>query len=278
MPIMFNTLLKQEGISSEEVRLLRHQDTRPDTLRTPYQLWRDDIKAFELYQSTQSFSNRPKFAGANYWASFIATPAGSTMFIGIYSVRYVGIGNLDLPSPHREGVDPAGTYDLYDTALIEPLRDFAGRLFIEWGTGYLAWVQRADNQDKVIVELHASFKEPEFPGFLAFIKPLSDISTLPKTWIVPLRATRGIYLLTCPKTKEQYVGSASGEDGFWGRWQSYVQTGHGGNEGLKTRDPSDYQVSILEIAGSNLTPDEIRQLEQRWKQKLQSREMGLNRN
>jgi hypothetical protein len=85
-------------------------------------------------------------------------------------------------------------------------------------------------------------------------------------------------LLTCPKTKEQYVGSATGEEGFWGRWQDYIQSGHGGNVGLKSRAPSDYQVSILEVAGTSATPDEIKTMEGRWQSKLQSREMGLNRN
>jgi len=30
----------------------------------------------------------------------------------------------------------------------------------------------------------------------------------------------------------------------------YFRTGHGGNIGLKSRDPSDYQVAILEVAGT----------------------------
>ncbi|WP_280514504.1 hypothetical protein [Chthonobacter albigriseus] len=41
---------------------------------------------------------------------------------------------------------------------------------------------------------------------------------------------------------------------------------------------SDYQVSILEAAGSVATVDDILAMEVRWKLKLQSREMGLNRN
>jgi hypothetical protein len=45
-----------------------------------------------------------------------------------------------------------------------------------------------------------------------------------------------------------------------------------------SRDPADYRVSILEVAGSLITDDEIHAMEQRWKEKLQSREMGLNRN
>jgi hypothetical protein len=84
--------------------------------------------------------------------------------------------------------------------------------------------------------------------------------------------------LSCPKTKQQYVGSATGEDGFWGRWQAYVQTGHGGNLGLRLRDPSDYRVSILEVAGSQASVNDILGMEQTWKAKLRSKEMGLNKN
>jgi len=151
-------------------------------------------------------------------------------------------------------------------------------LLIEWGLGARAWVQRADRQDKPIKELRGSFKEPEFPGFLNFVEPLSRLSTVPKGWIDTLRSSRGIYLLTCPRTKEQYVGSATGERGFWGRWLNYLDTGHGGNVVLKSREPSDYQVSILEVAGSSATEPEILQREAHWKIKLQTRQMGLNGN
>ena len=54
--------------------------------------------------------------------------------------------------------------------------------------------------------------------------------------------------------------------------------GHGGNVALKSRDPADYQVSILEVAGTAATTDDVIKMEVQWKSKLQSREMGLNRN
>jgi hypothetical protein len=57
-----------------------------------------------------------------------------------------------------------------------------------------------------------------------------------------------------------------------------MATGHGGNVGLRGRDPSDYLVSILEVAGSNVSAEEIIGLEGVWKMKLHSRDMGLNRN
>jgi hypothetical protein len=107
---------------------------------------------------------------------------------------------------------------------------------------------------------------------------LTEYAHDPPSWIAILQSARVVYLLTCPKTKEQYVGSASGEEAFWHRWQDYVAKGHGGNIELKSRDPSDYRVSILEVAGSSATTDDILKMEQRWKAKLQSQEMGLNRN
>lgn len=121
-------------------------------------------------------------------------------------------------------------------------------------------------------------EEPTFPGYLEVIEPLSAIPTLPSRWVDFLRQGKGVYLLTCPRTKEQYVGKADGVDGFWGRWLSYAMTGDGGNVRLKSRERSDYQVSILEVAGSAATADEILRMEMRWKAKLQTREMGLNGN
>jgi hypothetical protein len=240
-------------------------------------LWRDNRELFEQYQSTQTVANRPKL-NAPYWAVFVANHADETMFDGLYAVRYRGLLEEDTPMPHMDGIDEAGSCDVYDLTLQETLSDLIGRLYIDWGKGALAWVQNASRQDKPIVQLTRHFQEPEFPGFLNFIESLSKLDSLPASWITSLKSSRGVYLLTCPKTQEQYVGSATGEDGFWGRWHDYVRTGHGGNVALKSRDPSDYQVSILEVAGSSATSDDIARMEGQWQSKLQSREMGLNRN
>jgi hypothetical protein len=278
MPIMFNSILTQAGLDLTDVMLLRHQDQRAKKGCTPYELWRDDRPAFELYQSHQNFDKKPKLMRARYWAAFVGTAAGETMFVGVYQAAYRGTLQQDTAWPHADGIDKAGSCDTYDLQIDPRFEDLAGKLLIEWRQGKLAWIQRADRQDKVVIELRPEFKEPEFPGFLNFMKPLSQIEALPHGWITTLKANRGIYLLTCPVTKEQYVGKADGEQGFWRRWLEYCQTGHGGNIGLKSRNPSDYQVSILEVAGTAATEAELSQMEDRWKRKLQSREMGLNRN
>ena len=277
MPIMFNTVLLAADFYFGDVRLLRHKDQRAAKGRTPYELWRDDRPQFDRYQATQSVGNRNKLKAA-YWASFVGTPSDETLFVGLYGVKYRGLLAQDTPMPHMDGVDKADSCDVYDLTLEHALSDLVGKLLIDWGLGDRAWIQRADRQDKRIMELRTEFKEPDFPGFLNFVEPLSRLDKLPKGWIAVLQSSKGIYLLTCPRTKEQYVGSATGEGGFWCRWQEYVQTGHGGDVALKSRDPSDYQASILEVAGTASTWEDILKMEGRWKSKLLSREMGLNRN
>jgi hypothetical protein len=265
MPILLNTVLESAGISIPDVRLLRHKDNRSEKGKTIYELWRDNRPSFDLYQSTQRIDNAVRL-NASIWVAFIGTPMNETLFVGIYTVGERRLLEVDQPMPHMDGVDLAGTCHCYDLKLDDRLGDLVGRMVIDWGTGDRAWIQRGE------------FKEPEFPGFLEFVSSLSKLSSLPQSWSTALKSSRGIYLLTCPKTKEQYVGSASGEEAFWSRWQQYVQTGHGGNVALKSRDPSDYQVSILEVAGSADEPKDILRMEKRWKEKLQSQEMGLNRN
>jgi hypothetical protein len=277
MPITFNMLLCAANLELTDVRLLRHKDNRSTKGKTPHELWRYNRPQFNLYQSTQRVENRSKFK-APYWATFLGTPAAETLFVGIYRAEYRGLLDKDQPMPHRDGVDKAGTCDLYDLTLDDKLSEFIGLLLIDWGPGDRAWVQRADKQDKRVTELRAKLLEPDFPGYLNFMEPLSKLDSLPKGWTDALRCSSGVYLLVCPKTKEQYVGSATGEGGFLGRWEEYVRTGDGGNEGLKSREPSDYQVSILEVAGTAATVENILEMESRWKRKFQSREMGLNRN
>jgi hypothetical protein len=276
MPLTFKDALTDAGIDPKKVRFLRHVDREADPGKTPYELFKKDRPEFELFQSHQNPKNRANFKG-EYWASFVGTPDKRTLFCGLYASRYVGVGDRDVRRPTRtDKVDRAGNYDKYELILLDALKEYSGLLFIDWGGSPRAWVQ-SKKPDKIITELYREPNEEEFPGFLKFIKQLSEINLLPSEWITMLQNQKGIYLLTCPNTKEQYVGKASGSDGFWGRWQDYIRDGHGGNIRLRNR-VSDYQVSILETVGSAASDAELDTLEALWKVKLQSRKMGLNGN
>ena len=279
MPIMFNAVLKAENIDPADVRLLRHQTREPDG-RTPYSLWRDNLPGFESYQSTQSPDRRSWFRG-KYWASFVAPPDRSTLFVGLYTVtlaKTVPIGDIDAFHGRVIGGDKGWThYDRYDCVPAAQLSEYIGRISIDWGASARSWVQLAQQRDKPVVQLTTAFREEAFPGFARLIRSLSEIETMPPAWKAVLSATKGVYLLACPKTREHYVGSASGNDGFLGRWRDYVATNLGGNVALKARDPADWIVSVLEVAGSAATSDEIISMETVWKKKLHSRDIGLTR-
>ncbi|CAH0498285.1 GIY-YIG nuclease family protein [Novosphingobium sp. CECT 9465] len=278
--LTFNDLLAKAGFELSEVRLLRHQTKAPNG-RTPYLLWRDKRDAFDEYQAVQTQPNGVKLMSP-YWASFVVPPSGGTLFTGIYSAEFSGPspGAWMDPLHDRPGMELAGQrLERYELQLLPSLQEYVGRLWIEWGAGARSWIQRPDKQAKAIVELTRQFREEAFPGFTHFISNISDVPTLPRGWIDALAAARGVYLLTSERTREWYVGSAtSREGGFISRWQNYASDGHGGNIGLKSAEPSDYQVTILEVSGSAASADEIVQTEQLWKRKLQSRGMGLNRN
>jgi hypothetical protein len=275
-PLTFNDLLRKVGCQLDRVRLLRHKEPGALRGRSPYELWRDDRPAFEVYQAQHGEQPHQRLVGATNVASFVGTPQGETMFVGFYRSRYAGLSQVEVISP-TTNKKWEGDVHLYELALEAFLSEYIGRLFICWD-GARAYIRRFDRKEWPITEIRLQFTEPAFPGYLHFVSLLSQLTALPKSWIEMLRGARGIYVLTCPRTREQYIGEATGVEGFLGRWTQYARDGHGGNIQLKSRDPSDYQVSILEVAGSSATDAEISALEMLWKAKLQTRQMGLNSN
>ena len=275
MPLKFNTLLREAHIRPSQVCLIRHKDQRADKGRGPYELWRDKLSAFEDYQSTQNIRKRKVFS-LPYWAAFVVNMNRETLFAGLYAVSYSGLLPEDRPKPSVEGeIDQAGSCDLYQTTLDDALRDFIGKLIIDWGQSMISFAQYAKRHDKPVLELRRQFREESFPGFMNFAEPLSRLDKLPLTWVTTLSNSRGVYVLSCPFTREIYVGSATGAFGFWGRWLGYIPAGHGGNVELISRGPADYQVSVLEVAGTSASDQDVLAMESRWKLKLRP---TLNKN
>lgn len=270
MTLTFDHLLATEGIDPPSVHLARHKDNSRGRQHTIYGLWlykRDD---FELYQRIQG---RLVFGVGNMVASFVVTPAAETLFVGLYRVEQV----RRVPDGMR---DPFGEHDvsglnLYDLVQDKRLAEYVGTLTIDWGKGFLSWAQRAGRKPKRILSITRAFQEDRFPGYLRFIQTLSEIPSILPSWKDRLTEAKGVYLLTCPRTHEHYVGSATGLGGFYERWMQHAAM-EGDAVRFRSRDPADYQVSILEVAGSSMSENDIVRAEQLWMRKLQSTSMGLN--
>jgi hypothetical protein len=272
----FIDLLRTSGLPLDRIRLMRHAEAGSRPGLTPFDLWERERPAFEDYQSRQGDHAHQRLKNADHWASFVGN-GSKTLFVGMYSAEYIGRTTETTSVPTTGSTVSPGQQHFYRLQLIGALGRYAGRLFIDWGPSTKAWIQLT-HAPREITELLDAVKIAPFPGLLNVVAPLSAVPGFAETWKAALRSARGVYLLVCPRTREQYVGSAVGADGFYGRWMEYVRTGHGGNIELKSREPSDYQASILEVAGSGLSDADVVALEALWKNKLRSRDMGLNRN
>ena len=274
--LTFNTVLRAGDLDPARVLLLRHSDNRVQR-----ELFHAALQADPRFDDYQRSQSNPRvitgFRKSLHVAGFVVDEGGNTVFAGIWSC--LGEAKVNYEDPFVGGeVDQPGRV-IFETKRNRDFDAYRGRLIIDWGKGMLAWSQRAHRRDKAIVELRKHAVEAQFPGPADFHAQVSEIGKLPSTWIAVLKSMRGVYLLVNRHSGRQYVGAALGDGGFFSRWVSY-QDGHGGNMGMRQIEgkAADYDVSILETAGSSQSETDVLAIEARWKRKLESRRHGLNRN
>lgn len=277
----FNDFLIRLGLDPARARLLRH-DARGVAA------WRRDREtAFGCFASFQKRSNSPYGGGMDLACHFLPGP---TLDGGVATALFLGATRIidrwiwdeqRLPRIRDEAIiaTERGRQDIeaFDLEWVQAASPYSERLLIHWGAGTRSWSQWAGRHRKGILEFRLNAQEPPFPGFSAFMARISEIPSFPQAWIGALGSVRGVYLLVS-EDGEQYVGSASGTDGFLGRWRSYQANGHGGNVLLRARGCRDYAVSILEVASPDMAPVDILAREAFWKDKLGVRAHGLNAN
>ena len=171
------------------------------------------------------------------------------------------------------------------------MEDLIERLVIDWGNPAINWCKNLYNKsEKEVVEIRPKGYVENFPGydavFLSFIE-LEKIIRNPdanRIWHTMLSAVAGIYLIVDRKNGLQYLGSAYGKKGIWGRWKNYVADKHGGNIKLKeniainSKCYENYTFSILRTLPKTLTKNEVIAYENQYKEILGTRAFGLNGN
>lgn len=276
----FNEFLAKIYLAPSQVKLLRH-DVRG------LAAWRrGGANAFGCYSSFQKQKPAP-YHMVEIACHFLPgpnLPDGSLTALYVGTTRIVDRWKWDggrMPRIFDEEIvaEEMGRQgvDAFDLEWLDAGSEYSERMLINWGSGGRAWYQWADRRPKAILELRLQAQEPPFPGFSAFISRISDIPRFPQAWIGALGGVRGVYLLVTEQG-EQYIGSATGADGFIGRWRSYLANGHGGNVLLRKAGYTDYAMTILEVASPDMSPNDILIREAFWKAKLGSRAHGLNAN
>jgi hypothetical protein len=281
MILDFTEAIEKLGFDASKSRLARHD----------YRIARERAEGKEYLDHDVSLqrSRSDPYNGADFIFQFIpgiSLASGDQTALFVAAHRILNRRNYDgsddgfaLYHPDA-GLKPWSGGRIYDLEAIQEFEEFSERILIRWGSpaSTRAWSQWAERQRKEVVELRMSATQPGFPGFSRFASSIEELLLLPQPWRAALASVKGVYLLVCPDTGDQYVGSAYGEDGFWGRWMAYADNGHGGNLLLRQRDRTNYALTILEVASPDMSSSEIIQREGAWKEKLGSRAHGLNAN
>lgn len=278
--LYFSDVLRKVGLEPAKVKLIRHALTDKG-FKSCYD------KNMVLEYTRQQKSGFSK--NYDYWCVFIS---GKGTLAKLFACYRVGNSVPDTPDvmprdfPHPEWFQGENAY--FDLEHIDLLKDYEGRLTIDWGNSARMWHQKGTTE-KPIVAIQADEKKV-FSGFENLIltydelKEIVENPTIYEAWHTALSSVNAIYLIVDQETGKQYVGSAYGKDGLLGRWSCYVNSLHGNNKLMKELicdHPERYhyfQFSILQILPKTATDDEVIQTESLYKKKLLTIPFGMNDN
>lgn len=278
--LYFSDILKKVGLDPTKVYLLRHSFSRKD-FRECYE--KDMVLEYTCQQDL-GFGK-----GQDYWCVFISEQGTLARFFGCYRViGYVPDSPSVMPAGFPDAAAFQGQRAYFTLEHLPLLEEFENRLVIDWGNAAIRWHQKGTNEKSVSYILPN--EKQVFPGFESLVLPFGKLKKaienpdLYEAWRTALSSVNGVYLIVDRKSGRQYVGSASGQGGLWERWIEYVNTLHGGDQALKAllaKDPErhwQFQFSILQVLPKSASVKAVLDAERLYKDKLLTREYGLNEN
>lgn len=271
-------LLKLRGLDdAKKIKFVRHQDQRYDV----YDLMTSGH--LETYQACQS---KPVL-DCDYMVSFIGLPHGRARLYGVYQILgRCHVSEVQLPDDYPNDENPNNYY--YSLSKVAGFEDLEERVVINWGASTRSWHQWLRPKEVTEV-LPAGYARP-FPGYLDFVLGYHELDRIVghpeanREWITALSNVAGVYLILHQRTGAQYIGSASGAAGIFGRWVTYASNGHGGNKLLQQACAQDkdafrgFKFSVMRTLPKSMTQKEVVAYENLYKEKLGSRAFGLNGN
>jgi hypothetical protein len=221
-----------------------------------------------------NYGKKGNFSVGNISIGFVPIPGKTDCWL----LFHVGKVTKDLKV--RNGVG----YEFVDLTNYDM---FVGRIVIRFKNQSQNLIRRGDTTLQLceIEEILPNvYNNDFFPGYanVNFSWRSLQILITKSSWRSALGNQKGVYLLVDCKTGKQYVGSAYGHDMLLGRWETYINTCHGGNKKMK-RLPIDYikdnfYFSILETFNQNVDDQIIIDRESYWKEVLRTRQFGYNDN
>lgn len=286
----FNALLDLVKVDPEKTLVVRHAPVEKSLKRILPWLVVERPDLWLAYQRIQWQSLEKAMTQATYIASFVGQEAASATFAGLYQIAeyqvldYAGYqafpGNAELErlgmSGRGEDMDDCMAFDL---APLGHYADWIGKLTIDWPPPHQQWWRWSGrNTIKVATIARESRFVPAMPAWRDIVLDWQELQNLPASWRAALAEWRGIYLIYDTARQAGYVGAAYGADNLLGRWRNYAKTGHGGNRDLRASKPTNLRFSILQRTSPDLEAAEVIALERSWKDRLHTRQFGLNAN
>jgi hypothetical protein len=288
VPMDLKDLLVKQGFDLGKVIVLRHRPAEPSLRRVLPWLAAEKPEVFNAYQKAQNPDAEKALMKADVVASFIALEDEKAVFVGLYrrtgehpvtDEQYWAISeNLEMKPFGLGGIRNRETAMWFDLKPLDVYSEWKGRLIVRWPAGRLWWRWAKSNDFQVYAIHEESLLDAEMPRWDNLCLTWKDLTVLPTKWRAALRQWRGIYYIFDVSIEKGYVGSACGEENILGRWLDYAASGHGGNKKLREREPRKFLFTILQRTSPDMERDEVLQLEASWKERLHTRDHGLNDN
>jgi hypothetical protein len=293
--MQFNDLLKGAGYDLAHVAVMLHQPAQTGQRNALLALVVEAPHLFELYQDNHPKNPEATLKKRPFVASFVVNDLGEARFVGLYRVNGWSFLTYDEMSQNEfrrevglrvEG-EALSFFGSSETDLgravftLEPLDDLAtlkGRLIVPRPSGR-AYVRLAENCNLPILRVEETARFiPALPAWDNLVLSAQILRALPRSWGDKMSQWRGIYHILDTSDGARYIGAAYGTENILGRWQAHVAGKTGVTVELAKRDPAHFVFSILELLAPTANIEDVVSREGSWKDRLGTREWGLNKN
>ncbi|WP_313545426.1 GIY-YIG nuclease family protein [Leifsonia aquatica] len=270
MALTLQPLLLDAGIDPHQALVIRHTYVREHEDSGLQGIHADSTDAEILeYTRTQSADTRHfPLVPPRFWVVFIREGGDQARLWSVVE--------------NSGEISNDGILRRFDVIQSEHMADLRSRLVIGWRSPR-TWRMKASTAGSYPVVGIADAEPIPFPGFDRLILSHPQLQAVMRehryaSWRTALSSVVGIYLITDTRDGRHYVGKADGLESIRQRWNAYATNGHGGNVELRGLDPSSFRFSLLRVFDPSTPTRDIDAAESHFKEALDSRRHGLNRN